>query len=107
MQQQRQGTRSGGGGGAFLQLRSFPPALRPLVRAYLLGYVSAVAPRLLTLILQHLSRRRTKNKRTLPADVDERTFVESVVHVLRTGLEPQRFPTFCAVLVGGSTLLQV
>ncbi|KND94506.1 hypothetical protein TOPH_01087 [Tolypocladium ophioglossoides CBS 100239] len=107
MQQQRHETGSERDGGAFLQLRSLPPALRPLVRAYLLGYASAVAPRLLTLILQHLSRRRTKNKKTLPADVDERTFVESVVHVLRTGLAPQRFPTFCAALVGGSTLLQV
>ncbi|PNY28523.1 Uncharacterized protein TCAP_01559 [Tolypocladium capitatum] len=106
MQQQRRATVPGAGGGAFLQLRSLPPALRPLVRAYLLGYASAVAPRLLTLILQHLSRRRTKNKKTLPAELDERTFGESVVHVLRTGLEPQRFPTFCAVLVGGSTLLQ-
>ena len=37
---------------------AFPPVLRPLVRAYLLGYASTVAPRLLTLVLQHLTRRR-------------------------------------------------
>lgn len=90
-----------------LQLRSLPPALRPLVRAYVLGYASAVVPRLLTLVLQNLSRARPKNANRLPADQDERTFAESVLHTLRTGLEPQRFPTFCALLVGGSTLLQV
>src|ERR1044071_4678442 len=33
-----------------------PLVLRPLVRAYLLGYASAVAPRLLTLLLQLLTR---------------------------------------------------
>ncbi|KAJ6441963.1 integral membrane protein [Purpureocillium lavendulum] len=89
-----------------LQLRSLPPALRPLVRAYILGYASSVVPRLLTLVLQHLSRARSKNVNCLPADKDERTFVDSALHILRTGLEPQRFPTFCAVLVGGATILQ-
>lgn len=90
-----------------LQLQSLPPALRPLVRAYILGYASSVVPRLLTVILQHLSRARAKNENCLPAEKDERSFVDSVLHVLRIGLEPQRFPTFCAVLVGGATILQV
>ncbi|KYK55751.1 uncharacterized protein DCS_07715 [Drechmeria coniospora] len=90
-----------------LQLRSLPPALRPLVRAYVLGYASAVAPRLLTLVLQHLSRARANgSSKCPPAEQEERTFLESVAHILRAGLQPQRFPTFCAVLVGGSTLLQ-
>ncbi|GJN74352.1 hypothetical protein PLICBS_008443 [Purpureocillium lilacinum] len=89
-----------------LQLQSLPPALRPLVRAYILGYASSVVPRLLTVILQHLSRARAKNENCLPAEKDERSFVDSVLHVLRIGLEPQRFPTFCAVLVGGATILQ-
>ncbi|KAL3960116.1 hypothetical protein ACCO45_005233 [Purpureocillium lilacinum] len=89
-----------------LQLQSLPPALRPLVRAYILGYASSVVPRLLTVILQHLSRARAKNENCLPAEKDERSFLDSVLHVLRIGLEPQRFPTFCAVLVGGATILQ-
>ena len=87
-----------------LGLELVPEILRPLIRAYLLGYASAVAPRLLTLILQHVVRRRRKY---ISPEQDEHTFLESGKHILRTGLEPQRFPTFCAVLVGGSTLLQV
>ena len=91
----------------FLQLQAVPPLLRPLFRAYLLGYLSAVAPRLLTLVLQHLSNRRRKQpKYALPVK-DEHTFAESATHILRTGLDPCRFPTFCAALVGGSTILQV
>ncbi|UNI20069.1 hypothetical protein JDV02_006195 [Purpureocillium takamizusanense] len=89
-----------------LQLQSLPPVLRPLVRAYILGFASSVLPRLLTVILQHLSRARAKNENCLPAEKDHRSFVDSVLHVLRIGLEPQRFPTFCAVLVGGATVLQ-
>lgn len=91
----------------FLQLQSIPPVLRPLVRAYLLGYASAVLPRLLTLVLQHLSNRRRKAPNYALPERDENTFLESAKHVLKTGLDPYRFPTFCAALVGGSTLLQV
>ncbi len=42
---------------------SIPPLLRPAVRAYLLGYASAVAPRILTLLLQHISRHRRRRRR--------------------------------------------
>ncbi|KAK3343996.1 hypothetical protein B0T25DRAFT_314073 [Lasiosphaeria hispida] len=89
-----------------------PPILRPLVRAYLLGYVSAVAPRVLTLLLQHLSRRRhssqaaDKTKRTGKTTAHD-SFWESLQHILYTGLDPRRFPAFCALVVGGSTLLEV
>ncbi|KAK5997094.1 hypothetical protein PT974_02446 [Cladobotryum mycophilum] len=89
-----------------LNLQSLPPASRPLVRAYLLGYASAVAPRLLTLVLQFVSKKRRNAKKYLPADQDERSFLDSAIRILRTGLELQRFPAFCAALVGGSTLLQ-
>jgi hypothetical protein len=92
---------------SFLQLQSIPPVLRPLVRAYLLGYASAVLPRLLTLVLQHLSNRNRKTPNYALPERDENTFLESARHVLKTGLDPCRFPTFCAALVGGSTLLQV
>ncbi|KAL6809065.1 hypothetical protein GGI42DRAFT_229848 [Trichoderma sp. SZMC 28013] len=89
-----------------LSFQSLPAALRPLVRAYLLGYASAVAPRLLTLMLQFISKKRKSAKRYLSSDKDERSFKDSAFRILRTGLDPRRFPTFCAALVGGSTLLQ-
>lgn len=78
-----------------------PPVLRPALRAYVLGYASSTAPRILTLLLLHLNRRR-KN-------IDEKPnepFLPSLVRILRGGLELQRFPTFCAALVGTSTLLE-
>ena len=82
-----------------------PPLLRPLLRAYVLGYASAVAPRVLTLVLQHATagRRRLENP---PLRV-QRPFWEALLRILRGGLGWQRFPTFCALLVGGSTLLEV
>jgi len=78
-----------------------PPALRPVFRAYILGYASSTGPRLLTLLLTHLSRRRKK-----AGEQPEDPFHLSLFRILKGGLEFQRFPTFCAALVGGSTLLQ-
>ncbi|KAI0137414.1 integral membrane protein [Xylariales sp. AK1849] len=81
--------------------KGIPPLLRPLVRAYILGYASAVAPRALTLLLQYVSRKRRGAE-----NVTQPTFFEPLLRILRGGLEFQRFPTFCATLVGGSTLLE-
>lgn len=93
---------------AILPLSSIPSALRPLVRAYLLGYASAVLPRLSTLFLQHLARRKPRRPDyTLPDTHNDESLYVSCQHVLRTALHPYQFPAFCAVLVGGSTLLQV
>lgn len=86
-----------------------PPVLRPLVRAYLLGYASSVAPRLLALLVQHVTVARRKRKQTT-ATLDAQNgqpFLSSLQRILRGGLDWQRFPTFCAALVGGSTLLEV
>ncbi|KAK0634691.1 hypothetical protein B0T17DRAFT_483469 [Bombardia bombarda] len=94
------------------------PLLRPLVRAYLLGYASAVAPRLLTLLLQLIKSRRRNQKTeqqassessssTVTQQASQEPFFASLKRVLCGGLDPQRFPTFCAVLVGGSTLLEI
>ncbi|EJP65617.1 uncharacterized protein BBA_05486 [Beauveria bassiana ARSEF 2860] len=83
-----------------------PPALRPVIRAYVLGYASAVAPRLLTLAVQHVLKLRRNSAQLLPADPeDEPTFLVGARHILRSGFDPQRFPTFCAVLVAGTSLL--
>ncbi|KAH6891119.1 hypothetical protein B0T10DRAFT_560385 [Thelonectria olida] len=86
-----------------LRLDFVPEILRPLIRAYLLGYATAVGPRLLTLILQHVMGKRRKQ---LSPDQEDGSFVKSAKHIVRMGFNPQRFPTFCAVLAGGSTLLQ-
>lgn len=92
-----------------------PPALRPLVRAYLLGYASTVAPQLLTVVLASyaaLRRRRRKTGEAADAadaaDVGSPTVLcASVRRILRGGLGWHRFPTFCAALIGGSSLLEV
>lgn len=81
--------------------KGIPLVLRPVLRAYVLGYASSTVPRLLTLLLTHLSRRR-KNIDLKPSE----SFVYSFIRILNGGLEFQRFPTFCAALVGGSTLIE-
>ncbi|RAL58753.1 hypothetical protein DID88_009168 [Monilinia fructigena] len=83
--------------------KSIPVILRPLFRAYILGYASSAGPRLLTLLLLHLSRHR---KNIDPRPEGEDYFWGSLVGILKGGLELQRFPTFVLGLVGGSTLLQ-
>ncbi|KAK4166080.1 hypothetical protein QBC43DRAFT_313912 [Cladorrhinum sp. PSN259] len=99
-----------------------PPLLRPLVRAYLLGYASAVGPRLLTLLLQHiaphitgirrkkhddaLGEQQQQQKQQKRKQLDE-TFLLSLGRILKGGLEWQRFPTFCALMAGGSTLCEI
>jgi hypothetical protein len=90
-----------------LRLDPVPEILRPLIRAYLLGYASAVAPRLLTLVLQHVAKRRRKAANQLSPDLDDSSFFKSAIHIVKTGFNPQRFPTFCAILAGGTTLLKV
>lgn len=87
-----------------LSLDAVPEILRPLIRAYLLGYATAVGPRLLTLVLQYVAKRRRSQ---LSPDLDDGSFAKSAKHIVRMGFNLQRFPTFCAVLAGGSTILQV
>ncbi|KAF7538772.1 hypothetical protein G7Z17_g12567 [Cylindrodendrum hubeiense] len=86
-----------------LSFDAAPEILRPLIRAYLLGYATAVGPRLLTLVLQYVAKRRRKQ---LPPDLDDGSFLRSAKHIVRMGFNLQRFPAFCAVLAGGSTILQ-
>lgn len=87
---------------------AIPPTLRPLVRAYLLGYGFAVAPRLATLLLQHLARYRRNKQATTARDTQRgEPFLDALQRILLGGLDWRRFPTFCAVLVGGTTLLEV
>jgi hypothetical protein len=81
--------------------RSIPPVLRPLVRAYVLGYASSTVPRLLALLVMQLNR-----KRKTATGKPHQGFIPSAAVILRKGLELQRFPAFCAALIGGSTLLE-
>jgi hypothetical protein len=75
-----------------------PALLRPLIRAYLLGYASSTVPRLLTFFLTHLSSSRRKGSE------EDKAFWPSLRHTLLVGLDWQRFPTFCATLAGSSLL---
>ncbi|KAK0747630.1 hypothetical protein B0T21DRAFT_379638 [Apiosordaria backusii] len=89
-----------------------PPILRPLVRAYLLGYASTVAPRLATLLVQHLTRLfkkhyGTQKQASSTTTPSTDTFLASLIRTLKAGFDWHRFPTFCALLAGGSTLLEV
>ncbi|KAI9644321.1 hypothetical protein NHQ30_007678 [Ciborinia camelliae] len=86
--------------------KAIPIILRPLFRAYILGYASSAGPRLLTLFLLHLNRHRKNIDIDPRQGEDEYYFWTSLVGILKGGLEIQRFPAFCAALVGGSTLLQ-
>ena len=79
-----------------------PLAVRSILRAYMLGYASSTAPRLLTLLLTQLSRRRKNSD-----DYSRNEFCHAFVAILRGGFHPKRFATFCAALVGGSILLEV
>lgn len=83
-----------------------PPSLRPLVRAYVLGYASSVAPRLLTLLLQ-LATRARRQRDPAASQKQEADALASLRRIILIGFDWRRFPTFCAVLVGGSTLFQV
>lgn len=94
-------------GSAALDFPGLPILLRPALRAYVLGYASAVGPRLLTLLLQHISRRRKKRLQQQEDDQNKESFVDGLARIIRTGLEPQRFPAFCAALIGGNSLLLV
>ncbi|KAK5631375.1 hypothetical protein RRF57_007089 [Xylaria bambusicola] len=87
--------------------KAAPPILRPVLRAYVLGYASAVAPRVLTLILQYGARWRKGRGLEREAQPQRDSFAASLRHVLCSGLDPQRFPAFCAALVGGTTLLDI
>ncbi|KAF2190570.1 hypothetical protein K469DRAFT_623774 [Zopfia rhizophila CBS 207.26] len=68
---------------------------KPVARAYVLGLLSSTGPRLVK-VLFLIGKRK----------LDPRTACLQVTTVLREAVAPHRFPTFCGVLVGGSTLLQ-
>lgn len=66
------------------------------LRAYLLGYLSSVAPKLFSLLAVLVRRRRSL-----------RESLYSTYQTLRVAAQPNRFPAFCGVLVGSSTFLSL
>lgn len=84
------------------------------MRAYLLGYGFTVGPRVLTLLVYRISKLVRGAKRRAQDHDDgaterkpEPSILEAVTKILKAGLEVNRFATFCAAIVGGSTLLEV
>lgn len=81
-----------------------PPALRPALRAFLLGYASTVGPRLVSLLARYVKSKRAASK----GDGGEKVRVaDSLRAVLASGFGWNRFPAFCALFLGGSTILEV
>ncbi|KAL4910108.1 hypothetical protein BDW74DRAFT_48329 [Aspergillus multicolor] len=69
--------------------------LKPVLRAYALGYLSSATPKIIACL-----RRTWSNN-----DWSYRRKLEELVRVLAGTLRLESFPTFCGVLVGGSTFL--
>lgn len=74
--------------------------LRPLARAYILGYASSISPRLLGLLLSAINGKKSPK-------YGQTSAFKSVLQILRGGLELQRFPTFCATLVGSYSFFRI
>jgi len=84
-----------------------PTVFRPLARAYLFGYASAAGPRLLTLLLQHVARRRRNNQTSTAGETPrDDSLLTSLGRILLAPLSCKSFPTACAVLIGGTTFLE-
>ena len=83
-----------------------PPSFRPLFRAYFLAYAFVVAPRIVSLFTLRLARSHRGNQ-TAASGESRPSFFLSLKRILGDALHWQRFPAFCAVLVGLSIGLQV
>ncbi|KAI9843856.1 MAG: hypothetical protein M1838_002428 [Thelocarpon superellum] len=70
--------------------------IKPLLRAYALGYLSSTSPRLVTTLASLLRNGRNKEEA-----------LSKLFQSFRAALALDRFPAFCGLLIGGSTLLQI
>ncbi|PYH78016.1 integral membrane protein [Aspergillus uvarum CBS 121591] len=75
------------------QHRSRIDILKPILRAYALGYLSSTTPRIISCL------RRIQDKRLTNTDR-----LKELFHALTNALRLESFPTFCALLIGGSTI---
>lgn len=69
---------------------------KPLARAYFFGYLSSTSPRIIN-VLAALARRK----------ISPSVAIHRLLQIFRQAAELNRFPAFCGILVGGSTLLQL
>ncbi|KAJ6014102.1 hypothetical protein N7540_008693 [Penicillium herquei] len=67
--------------------------LKPIIRAYALGYLSSVTPKIVSYT------RRLRNK-----DLSNKEKFQELAQVLAGPLRLSGFPTFCGALIGGSTI---
>ncbi|PYI08558.1 integral membrane protein [Aspergillus sclerotiicarbonarius CBS 121057] len=67
--------------------------LRPILRAYALGYLSSTAPRIITCL-----------RRIRGHDLSVGEKLKELSRTLTSTIRLDAFPTFCALLVGGSTV---
>ncbi|KAL5612145.1 hypothetical protein BROUX41_000311 [Berkeleyomyces rouxiae] len=92
-------------------LSAAPPLLRPLLRAFLLGYISTVGPQIISLLFKTALRARRstakdEGRKDGPGAVDLQSLVDAVKAAAVDGLHLRDFPVFSAVVVGGSSLLE-
>ncbi|KAH3529004.1 hypothetical protein KXV55_003441 [Aspergillus fumigatus] len=92
---------------------------QPILRAYAIGYLSSTTPRVIS-YLRRLKDDRLGNKEKLEELIyfnlaarypkitkDKLTFVAQLSRTLTNVIRLDSFPTFCALLVAGSTVLPV
>ncbi|KAF2005074.1 hypothetical protein P154DRAFT_518642 [Amniculicola lignicola CBS 123094] len=70
--------------------------VRPLATAYALGLLSSTSPRIIKILILVAKRK-----------LEPHAAWRQLNRVIRQALALHRFPTFCGVLVGGSTLLPI
>ncbi|EAW14082.1 uncharacterized protein ACLA_071150 [Aspergillus clavatus NRRL 1] len=70
--------------------------LQPILRAYAIGYLSSTTPR----VVSYLRRLKAK-------DLSNKQKIEELSRTLTSAFRLDSFPTFCAILVGGSTALPI
>ncbi|KAJ5805266.1 hypothetical protein N7474_011153 [Penicillium riverlandense] len=71
--------------------------LKPILRAYALGYLSSVTPKLISYVRRLGSHKGWTTEQKL----------QELARVLTNPIRVNGFPTFCASLIGGSTVLPV
>ncbi|KAI5852669.1 hypothetical protein DFP73DRAFT_602686 [Morchella snyderi] len=71
--------------------------IRPFLRAYGLGFLSYLSPRIFSLLLSKAKRRSNKQSRAL---------APAVLDIFKKSLELHRFPAFCGVTIGGWHVLE-
>ncbi|KAJ9603208.1 hypothetical protein H2200_012503 [Cladophialophora chaetospira] len=69
-----------------------PRVVKPVLRAYALGYLTAVAPRIFDLL-----------RRLRHSNLKWQEQLERLRSILVTSAQLNRFPTACAILIGGAT----